>query len=364
MRYATAAAAAILVLACSCRSIQRDRMVETAAPEAFRELDSAELGLVAVEADMQAAAGLSGENRDRVRTELAALEAAGKRTIVDKGYEARRRALIGRAKFIGGDLSGAKAELTRSLQAKKTDELAVVLASMLAPSDAGALAALDSAPESEEGNRRIKAERGYRLLSLGRAREALAAFDDALPFLPAEYARKYGGYRDRAVALRDAPTPSAAPETTRLAAGSVSLAEFCSVTQENTTLLDGITGGRRWETAVLFDRLKAAGYFAGPEPLASAQATRADAALFLWNVLAAYRGNRSMLARYTNKYASRPNAASPVDDVAIGSPYFDAVLGCVELEIMRLADGRNFMPGLPIDGAGFFAALSEADRRK
>ncbi len=364
MRHAAIALAALFaVLALSCKSVQRDKLVETVEPEAYRELDSYELGLVEAET-ASLAAGLNEDGRALVEALGRELAAAETRGIVDEGFEARRRALMGRAAFILGDKTGAKAELQRSLKAKKTDELAVVLAALLSPTDADALAALDSAPESEEGNRRVKAERGYRLLALGRARDAIVAFDDSLPFLPQEYSRRYGDYRERAVALRDAPAPASSASGARLAAAALTLADLCAIAQENTTLLDGVTGGRRWEAALLFDRLKTAGYFAGEAPTTKDGATRADAALFLWNALASYRGDSKLLTKYTMKYSSRANPASPVPDVPIGSSYFDAVLGCVELEIMKLVDGRNFAPDAAIDGAAFFAALGEADRRK
>jgi hypothetical protein len=93
------------------------------------------------------------------------------------------------------------------------------------------------------------------------------------------------------------------------------------------------------------------------------EAHRADAALFIWKLLASRKESPALLSKYTQKYSGRPGASSPVPDVPLGSPYFDAVLGCVEMEIMNLPDGKNFMPDDPVSGAMFYQALAAALNR-
>jgi len=49
----------------------------------------------------------------------------------------------------------------------------------------------------------------------------------------------------------------------------------------------------------------------------------------------------------------------PIPDVPLASPDFDAVLGCVENELMTLRDGINFYPEGKVSGAEFNAAITK-----
>ena len=66
--------------------------------------------------------------------------------------------------------------------------------------------------------------------------------------------------------------------------------------------------------------------------------------------------DQKLLTRYRLKYAS-----SPVPDVPVDAPWFDAVLGVVEREIMDLPDGVNFKPDAGHDGPGVPGHHREAE---
>ena len=51
--------------------------------------------------------------------------------------------------------------------------------------------------------------------------------------------------------------------------------------------------------------------------------------------------------------------SSPIPDVPLASPDFDAVLGSVENELMTLRDGVNFYPEEKVSGAEFNASLTK-----
>ena len=51
-----------------------------------------------------------------------------------------------------------------------------------------------------------------------------------------------------------------------------------------------------------------------------------------------------MLTKYSDRHSKKANAKSPIPDVDISNPDFDAVLGTVENEIIDLPDGINFQP--------------------
>jgi hypothetical protein len=50
---------------------------------------------------------------------------------------------------------------------------------------------------------------------------------------------------------------------------------------------------------------------------------------------------------------------SPVQDVEIDSPDFDAVLGCIELEFMNLTDGINFEGENSVSGIEFSESIKK-----
>ena len=65
----------------------------------------------------------------------------------------------------------------------------------------------------------------------------------------------------------------------------------------------------------------------------------------------------SLLTRYRQRYSF-----SPVPDVAVEEPWFDAVLGVVEREIMDLPDGINFQPDGEVSGLEYLSILQRLQR--
>ena len=56
--------------------------------------------------------------------------------------------------------------------------------------------------------------------------------------------------------------------------------------------------------------------------------------------------------------------SSPVKDVAVDDEDFDAILGCVEFELMELVDGENFRPDDPVSGMSLEKSLSKLEKGK
>ncbi|MDR1178121.1 MAG: hypothetical protein LBK64_04770, partial [Spirochaetaceae bacterium] len=67
---------------------------------------------------------------------------------------------------------------------------------------------------------------------------------------------------------------------------------------------------------------------------------------------------RSLLSRRSSQYRAG-GRNSPIPDVPLDSVFFDAVLGCIEREIMALPDGRNFQGSESIRGAAFYDMLKK-----
>ncbi|MBU0929168.1 MAG: hypothetical protein KKA67_15560 [Spirochaetes bacterium] len=342
-RIAVALAAATMILA-SCATVQRDVLYDAPSDENPAEL-------VAIETELVRSRSVPGSSDLRAARERLASLAASPSS--DSRRNARVLSLLAEATLQSGDRSGAARLLERSAAAYGGDEIAAVVASRLAKDPSERLAVLEKAARLADDSARVRVELGSALLALGRVREALAAFDAALPRLGEEYALLFGDERERAYALRDADSAPSAGSSSYLTREPVTLAGMAALAQAETNALDRITGGATWSPGVLFDRLKASGWYADSGAPARAPASRKDAALFLWTLMT--RGDGRLSSRYTTRYASR--ASSPVPDVPYGSPYFDAALGVVEEGVMSLVDGRNFDPDGPASGLDFFGWL-------
>ena len=68
-----------------------------------------------------------------------------------------------------------------------------------------------------------------------------------------------------------------------------------------------------------------------------------------------------MRTKYSTAY-SKLNAESPVKDVLLSDEDFDAILGCVEFDIMELSDGINFNPHNSVSGIEFDKALQKLNK--
>jgi hypothetical protein len=88
-----------------------------------------------------------------------------------------------------------------------------------------------------------------------------------------------------------------------------------------------------------------------------APALRKIVAFFLWGIVARSDHDPKLLTRYRQKYV-----VSPVADVPVDAPWFDAVLGTVEREIMDLPDGKNFKPDELVTGLEYLGMLGKLNK--
>ena len=90
--------------------------------------------------------------------------------------------------------------------------------------------------------------------------------------------------------------------------------------------------------------------------------TRKMCARFIWNAYVRHSGNLKMLSRYSEKYRKSGRTKSPVADLSVEDPDFDAVLGVVESEFMELPDGKNFKPDEGVTKLQFINWIKKADK--
>ncbi|MCR5699535.1 MAG: S-layer homology domain-containing protein [Treponemataceae bacterium] len=132
-------------------------------------------------------------------------------------------------------------------------------------------------------------------------------------------------------------------------------ARIIELTQSNSDILTFFTGGKKIRTAELMKALEKGGYFSAAtdpdnENKTSQEFVKAQSldrrlsARFLWNLYVQNSQKQSSKTKYSSVFAANPKLKSPIADVESSNPDFDAIMGCVEKEIINLSDGRNFYP--------------------
>lgn len=304
---------------------------------------------------------------------MARLDGLAAGRAVDREGRARLYALAAEAALLTGDRSGALLRLEQAAGLHPGDELVAVLQARLAASAESRLAQLASASARVAATGqvapRLQAELGLALADAGRHREAVVAFDRSLPFLPDAYQVLYGPARDRAWALRDIGQVALAGGRAYLNRLPLPLVGMAAIARAAGLLPEAYAGdgaggesdgeggaGEVWTPLAVFGLLRAAGWYVDPAADPRTPTRRADAAVFLWSLLADRQA--SLVGRYTARYAA--GRASPVSDVPYGAPWFDAALGVVEEGVMPLADGHAFRPEAGVDGLDFYGWLLAA----
>ncbi|MCR5724482.1 MAG: hypothetical protein K6G80_05280 [Treponema sp.] len=350
----------------SCMSLQQDREVfsdRAVEDSVFEDIESrlAQLDARAV------LAGSPGSQAADCEALLSRIEEALTETGIQKTQIARLYALSGRVQLLNGRKNPARDLLDASAAASKNDVQAIILASRLGKNvslEAGA--AFVSAPEDKA---LLTLERAIQSYAQGNYKQSAALFDTAFITLNGFYRSAYKQVRDRAWELRslsDAPD-SESGMTELLHQSRLSAGEALRIVQASGTLLYPFTGGKSYTQAELFRRISKAGLFSAvgastrsssaASAAASATAssvasaknpvveetllTRRYASRLLWHL---YVAKKNVVANMYSSVYRAQNLPSPVADISASDADFDAVLGCVENEIMSLTDGVHFAP--------------------
>ena len=276
---------------------------------------------------------------------------------LEKRTASRLYELQGRAYFIGGNSSEAKKCYEQAVRRYRDDSEAIVLGHRLG------IVNLKEALSLRSGDGVLVLESALGAYRAGRYDEAAGLFDTAFLLLAPFYKSAYSPLREKAWRLKDAVSDD--KELSKfLPLESISLLQMIEITQVSTQLLDIYTGGKKYGGERLFSVVRGAGLLKSVSGTSddgslrsSMEASRILCARFLWNLRTAARKNQNPV-RYSERYRGRM-LASPIPDVPVDSPDFDAVLGSVENELMTLRDGINFYPEGKVSGAEFNAAITK-----
>lgn len=184
--------------------------------------------------------------------------------------------------------------------------------------------------------------------------KAVAAFDESFLSLEPFYRQYYGKLRDKSWNLRSVTDGRGLVSLDKL-----SVLQMLLLTNQNPDLLYNYTAGKSLSEKELYKKIAGSGLL-NPvsKPLDSENAvsketvvTRLIAARFLWNLYNQRKNTPQLATKYSEAYKNKKR--SPILDVKLDSPDFDAALGCVENEIMHLEDGIEFGADKEVSGVEF-----------
>ena len=360
----------------SCTSLQKkDILIDSPRDQMETNLSKLEDAVVPLEA-------LGGTEARRHQGEItAARQIIGgleKEASADADYSSKLTAWSGRLAILEGRYSEAQRLYRQSTALSPGNIPSVILGIRLEGDPAKRLdfvekeLAITGQPSSVAGYGELHIEKGRSLVELNRFSEAVGAFDTAFSSgLNNVYRESYVKTRDRAWELRN--TGGASAVIIDMAGrDSINWNDCITIAKNETQLLRFISGGRDLGEAEFFNRLLDRAFipytqdisvneWPNGRPRADQAVTRAGAAWLIWHLYAEARADRSLLSRYSTRYATGANPRSPIADIPPLSPFFDSILGCVETELMSLPDGRNFSPAQSIRGAELLSILKKID---
>jgi len=344
----------IFFLLTSCASLQTDRMVSSADHQTVQDL--AELESLIVPLDVSA----DQRKVPEIRQRITALES---QDIRDYVFEARLSAWSGRLYVIEGNKAAAERQLRRATTMLPGDVYAGVLSARLVSDPNLRLESIESSLLLSDEQGPLLIEKALTLVALRRYQESVASFDQAFPLLPELYRQVYQEERNRAWEMRLVTADTGTLQFAVLSKTAVTWRDVLLLTQTDTLLFQFITAGKTWTAGQLFDRLSREGFFlTGGTRTVESQVSRGELSYFFWILLARNRSDPSMVNRYSQKMLRLGRPVSPIPDVSIDMPVFDAVMGCIEWEIMSLPDGRNFFPHSTVQGTDFSRMLKQVSR--
>lgn len=333
----------------SCRSLQKDIIMSTDSQVQTEDVLRIEKSLV--KADCESICKLVDVKtlQSDCNSIIFDIDESVKKAGMNKALLARLYALKGRTFLIAGKTSKAKEFYVLSNESCKGDSQTIILGVRL-----GLITNLNSEDlvAGSNENALLILERGIQAYFNKNFSESAVYFDRAFMMLPEHYEENYGLIKSSAWELRSVEGVSDNKKIQNLLLkNQITLSEMLLITQDTTDLFDAYTSGEVLSEKNLYKLLKEKGIFTAASSLDNSFneiernqiMTKILCARVLWNIYADKKGSDFNKNKYSQVY--RSNAFdSPIEDIALDDSDFDAVLGCVENEVMDLEDGNNFNP--------------------
>ena len=333
----------------SCATMQDDVYVDTVSGNAefsvfemrFAEIDSAYFA---------SDESLKDKNLEiKAEALLSDLEKEAENPALKKAFLARLYALAGTLAFDMNKKSLAKKYYDSSAESFKGDARALILARRL-----GIEKNFDEKTKQFSDKSLLVLENALVHYSACDYAKAVAAFDEAFLSLEPFYRDYYGSLREKSWNLR-----SVSGEKGLVSLERLSVLQMILLANQNPDLLYNYTSGKDLSEKDLYKKIVGSGLLnPASKPLDAENAvtketivTRLIAARFLWNLYNQRKNTPQNLTKYSDAYKNKKR--SPILDVKLDSPDFDAALGCVENEIMHLEDGIEFGADKEVSGVEF-----------
>lgn len=192
--------------------------------------------------------------------------------------------------------------------------------------------------------------------------EAVSSFDAAFVTAAPVYPQAYGIIRNTAWSLKDVKNTAGNTKQTDalIALKEITALQMIQLISDYSNKLQNIDGSEKSSSKEKFNQLVVLKIFDSVSALpaqasdpigADQKITRILCARILWNLYCLRSGRQTAAAPYSKAYRDQLFGASPIPDISLSSEDFDAVLGCVENEIMELPDGVHFDPDKRITAA-------------
>ncbi len=356
------AALAAAVVFSSCTSLQQDVVISSIPKEEIKEISNYEYRLAYIDAR---AIENSNPGPADLEEKLSSCEALIKdidKLLKNSGLalaaQARLTALKGRAYLISDRPLKAKECVTLSDSQYKGDIQNYILSYRL-----GLTKTLTVETFSAQDKPLILLEQAIDFYKQKNYLSAVAKFDEAFISIESFYKDAFKTIRDDAWNLRALNDDSG--DAVLLAKKELTIGQMMMITQNYPKLLEPYTGGNTFNEQALFRKLLSHGLLT---PATKTQApskiyaytplTRSMQARFLWNIYCDRKNKPALRTKYSDAYKNL-SGASPVKDVKKDDEDFDAILGCVEYELMDLTDGINFNPTGKVSGIEFKKAVEK-----
>ena len=264
----------------------------------------------------------------------------------------------GRVNLILGDKKAAKADYEEALSLNQSELQAEILGVRL-----GLVSDIGSLVIGRNQQPYVLLEKALANYKQENYLEAVAQFDEAFISLDPFYREAYGQLREHAWRLRNISTSGDQEYRELLKQDKITLAQMISVIQGQGDLLYKYTGAKKLEANQVLRQLKSQGLFYSINRWTDVEQltkdtilTRSLAARFLWNLYHDRRGTLGNAPKYSHQFTT---SGSPILDVPLDSPDFDAILGSIEKELLDLPDGMNFYPDQPMSGIDFNESIKK-----
>lgn len=338
----------------SCASVPEDLMVSTVEKEEVVVIQEAAKKLAHLDGthiegnpDVAAAGDL-----------LNLLEKALADVNLTSATRAQLIAFQGRVNLILGDKRAATALYQQAQELHKGDLQAEILGMRL-----GLREDIDDLVVPRNQQALVNLEKALQNYSQENYLEAVAQFDQAFISLDEVYREAYGQLRENAWRLRNISGTEDEDFRDLLKQDSINLEQMISLIQGQGDLLYKYVGPKKIDSNRVLKQLKTQGLFYSINSWTDVDVlnkdtilTRALAARFLWNLYNDRRGTMGNPPTYSHQFVSM---GSPIQDVPLNCPDFDAILGCIEREFMELPDGMNFYPETPMSGMDFSESIKK-----